>query len=207
MKIAEAGQEFTHRARAAGFRRRFVRDASGAAATEMAMIAPICLALLGVLTLGRQGFELQGKVALAAHTVTDLVAQTPYQKDPAVAQATELNQSDLDTDLALSSEIMYPNPSTTLTAVVSELLVNSTNSTGVVVWSEGYNGGAPLAVGTPVPLGSAIMAVGGSYLIYAQVQYSFTPLGITQTVGQITLSDSEMLVPRNAAQITINWGQ
>jgi hypothetical protein len=51
------------------------------------------------------------------------------------------------------------------------------------------------------------MAVGGSYLIYAQVQYSFTPLGITQTVGQITLSDSEMLVPRNAAQITINWGQ
>lgn len=171
------------------------------------MIAPIGILMLGLLVLGGQGFELEGKVALAAHTITDLVAKTPYVPNPTVSGGEELNQSDLDTDLALSSEIVYPNPDTHLSAVVSELLINTTTATGTVVWSEAYNGATALAVGTQIPLSTAVLGAGGTYLIYGQAWYVYSPLNIAQTIGAITLTGSEMLVPRNAAQITINWGQ
>jgi len=207
VRIADSNRRSAPRPPSSGVRWGWLRDERGAAAAELALIAPIGFLILGLLTLGGQGFELQGKVALAAHTVTDLVAKSPYVPNLVVSGATELNQSALDTDLALSSEILYPNSATTLSAVVSELLVNSTSSEGVVVWSEAYNGGTPLAVGTLVPLGSSITGAGGSYLVYGQVWYTYKPVTITHSLGSITLSGSEMLIPRNATQITINWGQ
>jgi hypothetical protein len=86
-------------------------------------------------------------------------------------------------------------------------LVNSTNNTGKVVWSEPYNGATALAAGTVVSLQPTMVAAGASYLIYGQVRYTFQPLNIYTSVGSITFNEGDMLVPRNAAQITINYGQ
>lgn len=117
-----------------------------------------------------------------------------------------MNQSALDTDLALSAEIIYPWPSTTLSVVVSELQVNASNNTGVVVWSEPYYNGVALPVGTKISLTPSMIASGATYLIYGQVGYTFQPFGINLPTGSVTLNDAELLTPRNASQITVNWG-
>jgi Flp pilus assembly protein TadG len=187
-------------------RRAFVEDDSGVALVEMALIMPVALLMLSLAMMGGQAFTAQTKVVLAAHTVTDLVSQTPYLKSPTVSGATQLNQSDLDTDLALASEVMYPFGSANMQVVVTELSVNATNQIGTVVWSEGYNGGTPATVGAQVTLSPAVTAAGASYLIYGQVTYSFQPFGVYLRAATLNLTASEMLTPRNAGQIAINWG-
>ena len=173
----------------------------------MALILPVALSLLGLVMVGGQGFEVQRKVVLAARTVTDLVSQSPYVQDAVVTGAADLKQTALDTDLALAAEIVYPWPSTAMSVVVSELQVNSSNNTGVVVWSEPYYNGVKLPVGTVVTLSPAMIATGATYLIYGQVSYTFTPLGITFSTGAVTLNDFELLTPRNASQIIPLWGE
>jgi Flp pilus assembly protein TadG len=188
---------------------RFLANNCGIASIELSLILPPALIVLGLAVMAGEGFEIERRTSLAARTVTDLVSQTPYQQNPTVAGATALNQSDLDTDLALSSEIMWPNSTTGLQVVVSELLVIPANNTGVVVWSRPYPVGVAtaLAVGAVVPLNPSVVATGAAYLIYGQVQYSFQPLNIMISSSPITFNESDILIPRNASQITINWGQ
>jgi Flp pilus assembly protein TadG len=186
---------------------RFLANHRGTASIELAFILPPALITLGLAIMAGQGYEIDRRTLLAVRTVTDLVSQTPFQTNPSVAGATALNQSDLDTDLALSSEIMWPNSTTSLQVVVSELLVKPANNTGVVVWSEPYNGATALAVGSVVQLTPTVVATGAAYLLYGQVQYSFQPLSIMISSSPITFNESDILVPRNASQITINWGQ
>ena len=143
---------------------------------------------------------------LAAHTVTDLVSQTPYQMSSTVTGATQLNQSDLDTDLALASEVIYPFGSANMQVVVTEVSVNTTTQIGTVVWSEGYNGGTPIRVGTQLTLDPSVSNAGANFLVYGQVTYTFQPVGVYLPAASLNLSASEMLTPRNAAQISINWG-
>jgi Flp pilus assembly protein TadG len=184
----------------------FLGSERGTAGVELSLILPPALIMLGLITMAGLGFETERRVSLAARTVTDLVSQAPYVSNP-VTGATELNQSDLDTDLALASAIMWPYDTTSLQVVMSELSVNSLANTGTVVWSEPYNGATALPVGTVLNLSPSLVATGAAYLIYGQVQYTFQPLNIYMSIGTITLNESDTLVPRNAAQITINWGQ
>jgi hypothetical protein len=186
----------------------FLTSEHGTAGVELALFLPPALILLALAVMAGEGFELQRKALLAARTITDLVSQAPYVQDPPVPGATLLNQSDLDTDLALSSEIMWPNSTSSLQVVVSELSVNAANKTGTVVWSEPYPAGAsPLPIGMVINLSPDLVSAGATYLIYGQVQYTFAPLNIYQLVGPITLNEADTLVPRNAAQIAINYGQ
>jgi hypothetical protein len=90
----------------------------------------------------------------------NLVSQAPYVSNPAVTGATELNQTVLDADLALSALIMWPDASSAVRVVVLELAVNSANNSGIVVWSEPYNGATALPVGTVVRLSPSYAATG-----------------------------------------------
>jgi Flp pilus assembly protein TadG len=188
---------------------RFLANHRGTSSIELAFILPPALLMLGLAVMAGEGFEIERRTLLAARTVTDLVSQTPYWQNLNVAGATQLNQSDLDTDLGLSSEIMWPNSTTGLQVVVSELLVNSANNTGVVVWSRPYPVGVAtaLAPNTVVPLSPSIVATGATYLIYGQVQYTYQPLNIMISSSPITFNESDILIPRNASQITINPNQ
>ena len=122
----------------------FLTSERGTAGVELSLVLPPALILLCIVTFAGEGFELQRRASLAARTVADLVSQVPYVKNPNVPGATGLNQSALDTDLALSSEIMWPASTDTLRVLVSELSVKSANNTGTVVWSEPYNGAVAL---------------------------------------------------------------
>lgn len=186
--------------------RRLLVDEAGSAIVEMALLMPVALLMLSLAMVGGQAFTAQTKVVLAAHTVTDLVSQTPYMISSTVSGATQLNKSDLDTDLALGSEVLYPFGSANMQVVVTEISVDATTQIGTVVWSEGYNGGTPIQVGTKLTLDPSVTNAGAAYLIYGQVAYTFQPFGVYVPTATLNLTASEMLTPRNAAQIAINWG-
>ncbi len=176
------------------------------AAAELALILPAAMFMLGLAVAGGQGFEIQRRVALTSSTVTGLVAGTPYSPDANTSGATDINQSDLDTDIALAAEVMYPNPSTNLNVVISELSINQTNSTGTVVWSEPSAGATPMSVGTVLTLDPSLVASGATYVIYGQVQYTYQPVSFMPSIASLTLSSTQVLVPRSAAQMIVNWG-
>ena len=186
--------------------RTFVADASGIAAVEMAFIAPIALILLSLGVASGQSLTTYHKVVLAAHSVTDLVSRTVWLPDPNTANAELLTQSDLDADLALSQMILYPASTTNLKVVMSELKITGNSTTATVVWSEGFNGGVKLAVGTNVILDANLVAAGAPYILYGQVTYNFQPFGGILSLPSISLSSTETLTIRNASQITVNWG-
>ena len=183
--------------------RSFAADNSGVAAVEMAFIAPVALALLALGVAGGQSMALNHKVVLAAHSVTDLVSRTVYSPDSNLPQSELLLKSDLDTDLALASMVMYPNATAGLSVVMSELKVDANNNTGVVVWSEPSFSGVKLATGTRINLDPAYIATGATYLLYGQVTYTFQPIGGILNLPPITLSSTETLTIRNAQQIDI----
>jgi Flp pilus assembly protein TadG len=188
---------------------RFLANHRGTASIELALILPPALIMLGLIAMAGEGFDIERRTLLAARTVTDLVSQTPYTQNASVAGATALNLSDLETDMALSAEIMWPNSTTSLQVVVSELLVNPANNTGVVVWSWPYPVGVATALATNsvVALSPDVVATGAAYVLYGQVQYTFQPLNIMISSSPITFNESDILIPRNASQITINWNQ
>jgi Flp pilus assembly protein TadG len=185
----------------------FVRAESGLAATELALILPAAMLLLSIATAGGQGFEIQRRVTLTASTIAGLVAATPYSPNPGVSGATEINQSDLDTDIALAAEVMYPQSSTNLTAVISELKVVASNNTGVVVWSEPGVGATKLTTGAVITLDPSLVSSGATYLILGQVQYTYQPISFMPSITSLTMNSQQILVPRSASQITINYGQ
>jgi Flp pilus assembly protein TadG len=188
---------------------RFAANEGGLAAIEAALTLPVALGLLGLITLGGQGFEVQRKVTLASHTITDLVCQSPLPTDGTNSSGATLNQSTLDYYLSLSALILYPNDGSGVTAEISELQLTGNGSpTATVVWSEAWpSGTATRPIGQVVSINSSIVGAGSSYLILGEVQYAFQPLGVNQTVTAMSLSDAMMMSPRAAAQITVNWGQ
>ena len=186
---------------------RFLRDEGGVAAVEMAFLAPVALALLSLGVAGGQTLSADHKTVLAAHSITDLVSRTPFVADPAVARAGVLNQSDLDADLALSSMILYPNSSSGIQYVMSELQVDTTTNTGIVVWSEPYNNATALAKNTRVALAPAYVASGAKFLLYGQITYTFQPLGGVFSLPTMTLSGTEILTLRYAEQLDLKLGQ
>ncbi len=63
--------------------RRWFCDDRGVAAVEAALIAPVAVALLGLLAIWAQGIAIQRKVTLTARTITDLVSQQGTQSNNA----------------------------------------------------------------------------------------------------------------------------
>jgi Flp pilus assembly protein TadG len=186
----------------------FARDDNAAAAVEMAIVAPVALLFLSVVVAGGQSLTLYHRTVLTAHEVTDLVSRTPFAQDTLnnTQGAEDINESDLDTDLMLSQLIYYPNDTTNLKVVMSELYVTTSNGnvTGTVQWSEGCNGATPLAKGTTVTLNSSYGLINASYVLYGQVSNTYQPLGIELPMGPLNLSAVEVLTIRNAAQMFVN---
>jgi Flp pilus assembly protein TadG len=185
--------------------RRFCDDAAGIAAVEMAFIAPIALALLSLIVAGGQSLTTYHKVVLAAHSVTDLVARTPYSPDPNTQQAELLAKTSLDATLALSQMVMYPSSTTNLTVLMTEVFVNSAKNQGTVIWSRPFPaGGSTLAVGSVISLDPNLVAAGASCMLIGTVNYTFQPLQGILFLPTLNLTSTETLTIRNATQITLN---
>jgi Flp pilus assembly protein TadG len=188
-----------------GLARRFSADRSGIAAVETALLLPVAFLVLGLAVFGGEGLGIQRKTTLAARTVADLVGQTSTTGSVSTTSSATLNQSTLDYYLSLSALIVYPYDSSALQAEVSEILITGP-STGQVVWSEGYNGGVARTAGQTLTLSPDIVAAGETNLILAETQYNYSPVGIGEVIGPMTITGSIFMIPRSVSSISINWG-
>jgi Flp pilus assembly protein TadG len=184
------------RARLSAFK--LLGDRRGVAAIEFAMIVPIMLVLFFGTVEFSSGVAVDRKVTLIARTLSDLTSQS-----------VSVAASDLSNFFTSGCAVMYPyagpppctqtnNP---MTAVISELYIDPSTLKAEVQWSVGYQGGVPLAVG---PLATvtvpAALLVGGTYLIFSQVSFLYTPaVGYVMAKAGITLRDVSYTRPRQSA--------
>ena len=164
--------------------RRFNSSNSAVSGIEFAMILPILLLLL-------LGFYDAG-TAVAIYTKTRFATSTLAQLNN---QYSTIHDSDMSWILGATSTVLAPYSSTPVVSSVSQIAISATGA-ATVSWS------TTLAAGANFPSLPAALAIPSSYLIYAQVRYTFTPSFAYFVSGPITLSDSLYVSPRNSASIT-----
>ncbi len=180
-----------------------LNDDGGLAAVELALIMPVALLLMSLIVYGGQIFSVQRRVTLGATTVANIFAQA-NNNGSATITAAELNQI-----LGYPALILYPYDGGNVQVVVSELKVATVNgaTTGTVVGSWPNANGTARPNGQQLPVDPSIAAAftgaATSYVILGEVKYPFQPTGIYYSIGAVTLHDSVMMIPRTAAEITV----
>jgi Flp pilus assembly protein TadG len=176
-------------------------DARATAAVEAALILPIALTMFALLVYGAEAFAIQRKVTLTARTITDLVTQAAPTS--MVSGASQVVQAAINSDLCAASAVITPYDPTKLTMVISEVLVNSNQTTAIVKWSQTYNGATARAYGSTITLPTGLgTGQAGSYLILGETNYAYTPLSIFTPVAGLALHDAIYLTPRQSTSIT-----
>ena len=146
----------------------FKRDASGGAAVEFAIIAPVMLLIFFGAAEVSQGVAAHRKMTLAARTISDLVARTG-----------DIDQNELKNVFTASTYILRPFDLTDFKATVSAIGISS-QGVPSVVWKVKLSWSANAAslekssdqtVGT-VPQD---LRVAGTQLIKSDVTYPYKP--------------------------------
>jgi Flp pilus assembly protein TadG len=159
-------------------------DRSGIAATEFAIIVPIMLVMFFGTVEFSSGVAVDRKVTLMARTLSDLTSQS-----------TSVADTDMTNFFAASNAIMTPYSSTPTKSTISQLYVNPTTLKATVQWSKGS---VPRTTSSVVTIPTAL-AVGGTYLIFSEVSYLYTPaVGYVMAKAGITLSDVSYTRPRQS---------
>ena len=161
---------------------RFNRDERGIAATEIALLLPLMVSLyFGVVQLS-QAISAKSNVTLTARTISDLVSRV-----------TTINNADMTNALNASAAVMAPFPVTNLKVTVSSVVIDA-NGKATIAWSDTLNGSAR-AVGSVVTLPAAL-DVASTSLIWAEVQYAYTPVIGYVITGTLTLKEQMYMGPR-----------
>jgi Flp pilus assembly protein TadG len=164
------------------------RDARGSAAVEFAVIVPIMLTLFFGVVEFSSGIAVDRKVTLVARTMSDLTSQS-----------TSVTDADLSNFTITARAIMTPYPSGLLNSTVSELFVDNT-LVAKVKWSKGS---AARAVNSVVVI-PATLQIAGTYLIFAEANYTYTPtIGYVMKTA-VTLSDFTYTRPRQSTCVLYN---
>jgi Flp pilus assembly protein TadG len=144
--------------RARWFAAHFMRDRSGIAATEFALIVPIMLVLFFGVVEVTNGISAYRDVSIMAHTISDLTSQSKSVQD-----------SDLTNFFSASTGIAYPYVTSTsdpnLKQSIAELWVNSSMQARVQ-WSKNSDGSTPVTPGTVVNI-PASLQVANTYEIFS----------------------------------------
>jgi len=168
-------------------RTRFAGDCRGISAVEFAMLFPVMLTLFLGSVEASQGIAADRKVELTAHALADLASQY-----------TDITNAEMANILNAGSAIIAPYSAANLKEVVSEISINA-QGIASVVWSDTLNGTA-LTVGQTVTVPSSL-AVPNTYLVLAQVQYSYDPTYGYVMTGTLNLSDQSFMSPRESASV------
>jgi len=170
-----------------------LRDRSGIAATEFAVIVPIMLVMFFGTVEFSSGVAIDRKVTIMARTVADLTSQSA-----------SVNDTDLANFFAASLAIMTPYSSTPTNATVSELYIDPASGDARVQWSKGS---APRAVSSKVSIPTSLISrdpvtnaiIANQYLIFAEVNYLYVPtIGYVMVKTGVTLSDVAYTRPRQS---------
>lgn len=188
--------------------RTFRDAASGMAAVEFALIAPIMIALFFGLVEVCNILDAQQKVTSVASTAADLVGQS-----------TTLTQSNLDDVFSASSAIMTPFSSVDTKIVLTSLAGTGVKNTGTVLWSKSnvkgadvHSVGSKIAIGTTTADASLDPSLDGLLpktcsgasqcgIIMAEVSYDYTSPYGKFIIGTRTLTDSFYVKPRRVTSV------
>jgi len=166
----------------------FLRNRSGVAAVEFALIAPVMIVTyFGACELCN--------LLLADRKVTNVSAATT----DLVAQEMSISDNEMGDIFTASSAIMQPYDLASLQIVVTSVVADANGNT-TVAWSDGYNRAAYTA-GTDYTLPDGIISPGGSVIV-TEVNYQYTsPIGQFWTSG-FGMRDKFYEKPRRTAQIS-----
>jgi Flp pilus assembly protein TadG len=172
-----------------------LRDRSGIAATEFAVIVPMMLVMFFGTIEFSIGVAIDRKVTLMARALVDLTSQ-----------GAKVNDTDLAVYFGASGKIMqpyamplYPTPNTT----ISELYIDPASGAARVQWSQGS---APRGVSSTVVIPISLIAldtngkiIPNQYLLYSEVNLLYTPtIGYVMAKTGVTLSDVAYTRPRQS---------
>jgi Flp pilus assembly protein TadG len=180
-----------------------LRDQSGIAATEFAVIVPIMLVMFFGTVEISSGVAANRKVTLVARTVSDLTAQSAAAAD----------DSYLQNVFTASISVMAPYSATPTKATVSEIYIDS-NQVAKIQWSKAASissGATQATLGTSVHNAGdtitvpAALLVKQTYLIFSEVSYLYTPtIGYVMGKSGVTLSDVAYTRPRQVPCVIYN---
>ena len=160
----------------------FLADRTGLAATEFAVIVPLMLAMFFGTVEFSSAVAIDRKVTLMARTLSDITSQS-----------TSVADSDMTNFFAASTGILTPYDTAPVSSTITELYVDSTQ-TAHVQWSKGS---APRTQKSVVTIPTTL-AIGGTYLIFSEVSYSYKPSVGYMLKSSITLSDVAYTRPRQS---------
>lgn len=160
----------------------FLADRTGLAATEFAVIVPLMLVMFFGTVEFSSAVAIDRKVTLMARTLSDLTSQS-----------TSVADTDMTNFFAASTAMLTPYSATSVSATITELYVDSTR-TAHVQWSKGA---APRTQKSLVSIPTTL-AIAGTYLIFSEVSYIYTPSVGHVLKSAITLSDVAYTRPRQS---------
>jgi Flp pilus assembly protein TadG len=172
-----------------------IGDCRGIAATEFAVIVPIMLVMFFGTVEFSSGVAVDRKVTLVARTLSDLTSQS-----------TTVADTDMTNFFTASAAILTPYTPAPTQGTISELYVNPATLKATVQWSKSAtvnSAGVPTlttgrAVSSTVTIPAAL-AIAGTYLIYSEVSYLYTPaVGYVMAKAGVTLSDVAYTRPRQS---------
>jgi Flp pilus assembly protein TadG len=164
----------------------FLKDRSGLAAVEFALIAPVMIVMFyGAVELS-SAVDCSARVSRVASTVADLVAQE-----------TAISTADATNIFSASNAILFPYASANAKIVVTSLVTDASGKV-TVSWSESQNTGKRTSPPANIPAG---ILPASSSVIYAEVTYSFTP-AIAYFVGPVNLARNFYAKPRRSVKVT-----
>jgi Flp pilus assembly protein TadG len=162
--------------------KRLAGDRSGLAATEFALLLPLMLGLyLGAVELG-DALSINRKVTHVTSSLSDLVTQSRTISD-----------TDMDNILDAAASVIVPYSTGLLQIKVSGVSIDSEGK-ATVAWSDARND-TPLAKNSTIALPAAVKQP-NSFLVTAEVHYSYTPMIGYVLTGTFDLMDQFYLRPR-----------
>jgi Flp pilus assembly protein TadG len=165
--------------------RRFAASTRGVAAIEFAMIAPV----LAVMFLA----SFDGGRAIAAYM--KLRAAT-YALASITNQYSTIQSTDMTSIVGATGTVMAPYTTTASNPVItiSQITISSKGK-ATISWSYSQ-GGTARAQGSSITLPATALQINSSYLILAEVTYTFTPLFGLFSSAAMTFSDNLYVTPR-----------
>jgi Flp pilus assembly protein TadG len=162
----------------------FIEDKSALAATEFAVIVPLMLVMFFGTVEFSSAVAVDRKVTLMARTLSDLTSQSM----PPVAG------TDMTNFFAASTGIMTPYATSPIKATITELYIDPSTLQARVQWSKGSSPRSPTSI-VAIP---TALAIAGTFLIFSEVSYTYTPSVGFVLQGGINLSDVAYTRPRQS---------
>ncbi|OCK56096.1 hypothetical protein LMTR3_32955 [Bradyrhizobium sp. LMTR 3] len=171
-------------------------DRSGLAAIEFAMIFPLMVVMFfGVVEIS-SAIAVDRKATLVARTLSDLTSQMKSVVDADIISFGETAKA-----------IMTPYPASPLVSSITEVYVDSATGVARVQWSKGLKidtGGGVTIASTPphnqgdvVVLPPALVVAKGTYVIWSEVSYKYTPaVGYVMAKTGKSFEDAAFTRPR-----------